>query len=291
MSRRTEKTVTTSVSIPEDARIAYSYRRVSDASQEETQNGLEAQAKMNGEYYERNLKGTYGYGGDFIDSAVSARKNDFRKRKAGAALDTILCRGDCVIISRIDRAFRSLQDFSTTMAHWQSRGIGVVFVANGIDTADSSRRATNKLVMGILAAVAEWESDMISTRTKEGMAAKKARGEHSASSAPFGKVRAGKRLRYCTFERPIMGEIVRLRDVEGWSFYRIFCYLRKNGVTRRDGKPWEQRSVHQGYKREKQWQEEDAKHAAAIAEHHRNERRRLGLDEELDANGDPPFEV
>lgn len=80
--------------------------------------------------------------------------------------------GDCVIVCRLDRFARSLQDLLTIAAEFERRGLQFVSLADNIDTTTT----TGKFVFQLLGAVAEMERNLIIDRTRAGLAAAKARG-------------------------------------------------------------------------------------------------------------------
>ena len=67
---------------------------------------------------------------------------------------------------KLDRAFRSSMDTHQGIAHLQDHRVDFVAITQPIDTTTS----TGKLQLAILAAMAEFERDLIVERTKEGMA-------------------------------------------------------------------------------------------------------------------------
>lgn len=80
--------------------------------------------------------------------------------------------GDVVVITKLDRLGRSLRHLLDLAAELNSRGINLRVLNLGIDTSTS----TGKLTFAILGGVAEFERDLISERTHEGLAAARARG-------------------------------------------------------------------------------------------------------------------
>lgn len=93
-------------------------------------------------------------------------------RPGFAALQSYAREGDEVVVWRIDRLGRSLSDVLTTVADLQTRGIGVRSVQDGIDPSTS----TGKLMLGILATLAEYERSLIRERVVAGLNAARARG-------------------------------------------------------------------------------------------------------------------
>ena len=83
--------------------------------------------------------------------------------------------GDTLVIWKLDRLGRSLRHLVNTVQDLHAEGVALrVLAAQGapIDTTT----AAGKLVFGIFAALAEFERDLISERTKAGLAAARARG-------------------------------------------------------------------------------------------------------------------
>ena len=89
------------------------------------------------------------------------------------ALRAALQPGDTVVVARLDRLGRSLAQLVALIE--ELRGLGVEFrsVRERIDTADPGGR----LYFHLLAALAEFERELIRERTRAGMASAKARGE------------------------------------------------------------------------------------------------------------------
>jgi DNA invertase Pin-like site-specific DNA recombinase len=87
--------------------------------------------------------------------------------------------GDTLVIWRLDRLGRSLLDLLDTTAALQSRNIGLHSLSENIDTASASGR----LILHVMAAVAEFERSLLIERTCAGMKAARARG------AKFGRPR------------------------------------------------------------------------------------------------------
>ena len=75
--------------------------------------------------------------------------------------------GDRVVITKLDRAFRNTREFLSTMEDWCRIGVSVHILnfmgGNAIDFSTS----VGKLILTVLAAVAEFERDTISERTRE----------------------------------------------------------------------------------------------------------------------------
>ncbi len=149
----------------------FGYGRVSTVQQVDKYSP-EVQLRQVSAYYEYRFKdkGLH-WGGFWIDSAVSGSIN-FRERLHGRALWKILRRGDHLVVSKLDRAFRSLLDQFQTMDALLAKGIYVHMLDLNVDTASE----TGRMVMGILSTIAEYERRRLRTRTSEGKAVASLKG-------------------------------------------------------------------------------------------------------------------
>jgi len=80
---------------------------------------------------------------------------------------------DALVVTKLDRLTRSVIN-NAEILQWAERlGIKVVVLDLGIDTGTT----TGKLVVGIMAQVAQWEREQISERTREAAAVRRAEGK------------------------------------------------------------------------------------------------------------------
>jgi DNA invertase Pin-like site-specific DNA recombinase len=77
-----------------------------------------------------------------------------------------------IMVSKLDRLSRSLLDFAFLMMTADKEGWNIVALDLGVDLATPA----GKMMAGILAVFAEFERNVISQRTKDGLAEKKAQG-------------------------------------------------------------------------------------------------------------------
>jgi DNA invertase Pin-like site-specific DNA recombinase len=80
--------------------------------------------------------------------------------------------GDTLVVTRLDRLSRSLQDLITTVADLRRRGAGFRSLHEALDTTTPGGR----LVFHVFAALAEFIRELIVEGTHEGLAAARARG-------------------------------------------------------------------------------------------------------------------
>lgn len=91
------------------------------------------------------------------------------------ALDQVLeyvRAGDTLVVTKLDRLGRSVRNLKQVAEELQERGIGLRALSQGIDTTTPGGR----LFFHMLAAIAEFEHDLIVERTHDGLAAARARG-------------------------------------------------------------------------------------------------------------------
>lgn len=105
-------------------------------------------------------------------------------RTAGRELVALLQRGDWLIVSKLDRAFRSAADALTRADAWKRQGVRLIVADMGADPVTDN--GVSKMFFGMLALVAEFERDRIRQRTADGRRAKLERGGFIGGRAPFG---------------------------------------------------------------------------------------------------------
>ncbi len=94
------------------------------------------------------------------------------ERKGRNEVLAFLRPGDVLVVWKLDRLGRSLKELIETMAFFDHKGIGFRSLKETIDTTTS----TGKLVFHFLAALTEFERDIIRERTQAGLQAARARG-------------------------------------------------------------------------------------------------------------------
>lgn len=82
--------------------------------------------------------------------------------------------GDKVVVYKLDRISRSTKHLIELMEYFQQNQIDFVSINENIDTST----AMGKFIFKVMASIAELERDIISERTKGGLAAARARGRN-----------------------------------------------------------------------------------------------------------------
>lgn len=109
---------------------------------------------------------------EYVDHASGADPN--RPALAQLHRDMRAMRFRKVYIVRLDRITRSLRNLLNLIEAFDERGVGLVCTEQDIRTDTS----TGKLMINFLGAIAEFERDLISERTKEGLARAAAEGRY-----------------------------------------------------------------------------------------------------------------
>ena len=112
----------------------------------------------------------------FITATASARKTSVARR-IDELLDT-LRKGDTLIVAELSRLGRSLSQIVTLVDELIKRRIKLVAIKEGIKLNDDGKKDMQTTVqVGMFSMFAEIESLLISERTKEGLAAARAKGK------------------------------------------------------------------------------------------------------------------
>jgi len=233
------------------AGTAHGYTRVSTDEQRRSGLGLSVQEDQIKRFFDYKLgPAGYRWGGVYRDEAVSGYKLPFLKRPAGSSLQAELRAGDCVIFSKLDRGFRNVRDCERMIQLWDSMDIVVYFLDLDVDT----RSPIGRLLLRLLAAVAEWEYEKIRERNRE---VAKWRMERDM---PIGRPRARigfeyrgvpgkKKLVPAGNDREVIDRIVEWH-IAGSRFEDIAMHFQRMNVKNNDGREWTLRRVQRAFYRE-----------------------------------------
>ncbi len=112
-----------------------------------------------------------------LDGGVCDRRRAQRCHPRPPALSEALDRLDAgeanaLMAAKLDRVSRSVADFAGLLDRAQRKGWRLVLLDTGVDTSTAS----GELVSNMLASAAQYERRLISQRTRDGLAAKRAQG-------------------------------------------------------------------------------------------------------------------
>ncbi|PZE57499.1 recombinase family protein [Curtobacterium sp. MCLR17_044] len=99
--------------------------------------------------------------------------------------------GDTLVVTRLDRLGRSTKDLLEISDWLRVQGVDLVVTEQPIDTTT----AEGRLFFSIVAAVAEFEHELIVARTRDGLAAARARGRKGGRKKKVSGANAGHMLR------------------------------------------------------------------------------------------------
>lgn len=137
---------------------------------------------------------------------------------------------DGLMVAKLDRLARSVRHASAIIDSAINQGWALVVMDNALDLTTPGGRA----MANMLATFAELERDLIATRTREALAARKARGEHNG--------------RRTAIPAPVLRRIVVSREEQAQSFGRIAADLTADGVLSPSGLPtWAESTVRRAY--------------------------------------------
>ena len=108
----------------------------------------------------------------YVEQGVSG-KVPALQREQFAKLNERMDAGDTLVVTKLDRLGRDMLDVIATIRDLTERGVAIVIL--GLGTLDRTPQA--KLTLAMLAAISEYERDLISERTKAKLAQLKADGK------------------------------------------------------------------------------------------------------------------
>ncbi len=166
-----------------------------------------------------------------IDAGLSGAKASNRPELAAALAKVARCKGVLVVysLSRLARSTRDTMDISDRL---ERAGADLVSLSESIDTTS----AAGRMIFRVLAVLAEFERDLVSERTTDALAQKRAQNRRVSGHAPFGHSIAedGKTLLPDSGEQAIIQQIAKLR-AGGLGFEDIARDLESRNIRARSG--------------------------------------------------------
>lgn len=156
---------------------AVSYTRVSTREQSEGQS-LDAQRERINAYCKAK---DYELVDSYTDAGASAK--DLDREGLRALIDDIKADSiEIVVIYKLDRLTRSVKDLGHLVDDvFEGEGVALASVKDSFDTST----ANGRMVMNLLATVAQWERETVAERTKDALDHKRNQGEWTGK-VPFG---------------------------------------------------------------------------------------------------------
>lgn len=128
--------------------------------------------------------------GEFVDEGVSSRRD---KRPEMEKLMTLARRRsiDQVVVWRFDRFARSTRELVTALDEFRTLGVHFTSLQEAIDTSTPAGR----VVFAVIAAVAEFEREIIRERVKAGVAKAKRNGKKLGRPRRYVDIQRARKLR------------------------------------------------------------------------------------------------
>ena len=126
-----------------------------------------------------------------------------------------LTEGDTVVVESLSRLGRSTKDLIWLMETFNTKGVNLVSLKESIDTTTS----TGKLLFTLMSALAQFERDVLADRTREGLAAARARGR-KGGRRPIDKEAVRKAVKLYKTNQYTVSEITELTGVRKTTLYK-----------------------------------------------------------------------
>lgn len=199
---------------------AIGYVRVSTDEQARSGLGLEAQEQAIRAAAEQR---GWELGGIITDAGLSGSQTD-RPGLADALARMRRRDADLLVVAKLDRLSRSIRDGADVIDRANRQGWALVDLGSGVDMSTPA----GEMVAGVLLSAAQYERRLIGVRTREGLAAAKARG-----------VELGRQTAY----PEALLERIRGMHQNGMPLRGIADALTADGVTTARGGRWHASSV------------------------------------------------
>ncbi len=200
----------------------YGYVRVSTLQQAAEGESLEAQLRQIKSYTE--LKGYSIPPENLITEKGVSGSLEFEKRPEGSKLFASLERGDVLVFSKLDRAFRNTRNALNTLHELKLRGVSVHFIDLGGDVTNDG---IGSVIFTILSAFATFERERIATRIREVKQVQKTEGKFLGGFTRFGYSVEGDKLVPNPDQQAIIKQMKVMRR-RGMSLRRISKWLGKS---------------------------------------------------------------
>ncbi|RSZ61253.1 recombinase family protein [Corynebacterium hylobatis] len=162
------------------------------------------------------------------EDMASGKKQD---RPQLASCLKALRAGDTLVVWKLDRLGRDLRHLVNVVHDLNTRDVGLRVLAGQGASIDTTT-AQGKLVFGIFAALAEFERELISERTKAGLASARARGRKGGR--PFKMTPAKVRMAAASMKRPDTS-VTELCKELGITRQTLYRYVSPEGKLRAAG--------------------------------------------------------
>jgi DNA invertase Pin-like site-specific DNA recombinase len=170
----------------------------------------------------------------YVDHGLTGTNRD----RPGLTLALAACRaGDTLVVTKLDRLARSLPDARDILDELTERNVKLSLGGSIHDPTDP----VGRLLFNVLAMVAEFESDLIRLRTREGMKVAKAKGRLRGKQPKLKPNQARHLLELHDSGSYTQAELAELFGVGRSTIYRTIDRMRPKPVDRE--RPFAQRAM------------------------------------------------
>ena len=148
-----------------------------------------------------------------------------------------LRKGDTLLVWKLDRLGRNLHHLVNTVHDLTTRGVGFQ-VLTGHGASINTSTPEGNLVFGIFAALAEFERELVSERTKVGLASARARGRKGGGQYKMTPAKLRLAMAAMGQRDTVVSELCKELGVTRQTLYR---HLGPDGSLRKDGQKMLQR--------------------------------------------------
>ena len=223
----------------EEKMKVYGYVRVSSEQQKLKENSINNQKLYIEDYCQRY---DYDLIEVFSDEGISGK---IKNRVGLSDLFENLKKNniDCLIVYSLSRFSRKLKDVLEFIERLEKNKIKFISLKENFD----SSQIVGKMMLGILGSINEFEVNLLGDRIRDVKQYKKSKNQVYNGKILFGMYKRGKKLVKNVSEIKILKEIIRLREVEKLSYFKISDYLNDMNYNSKEKKQWYGSSVRSVY--------------------------------------------
>lgn len=130
-------------------------------------------------------------------------------------------KGDQVLVTKIDRLARSIVDLNSIVSSLNEKGVTVTFLDNSLTFEPNKKDSMQTLMMNMLGSFAQFERDLIVTRTQEGKQWHKANNKNYREGRPKRVLNDRYKHALELMKTHSMREVVKMTDISLSTLKRI----------------------------------------------------------------------
>lgn len=154
----------------------------------------------------------------FSEKYTGTKKEGRRELKN---LQDTVKKGDQVLVTKIDRLARSIVDLNSIVSSLNEKGVTVTFLDNSLTFEPDKKDSMQTLMMNMLGSFAQFERDLIVTRTQEGKQWHKANNKNYREGRPKRVLNDRYKHALELMKTHSMREVVKMTDISLSTLKRI----------------------------------------------------------------------